>query len=56
MCPINLVAPGCSFGGSLALRHPDIATGAVSMGGAFDIHKSRSQKTCPGILTACISW
>ena len=34
---------GCSFGGyhaiNFALRHPDIVTGAVSMGGAFDIHQ-----------------
>ena len=36
-----LVATGCSFGGyhavNLALRHPDIVTGAVSMSGAYDI-------------------
>jgi len=39
----QLVATGCSFGGyhsmNFALRHPDLATGAVSMGGAFDIHQ-----------------
>ena len=37
----QLVATGCSFGGyhsmNFALRHPDLLTGAVSMGGAFDI-------------------
>jgi esterase/lipase superfamily enzyme len=39
----QLVATGCSFGGyhaiNFALRHPDVVTGAVSMGGAFDIHQ-----------------
>jgi esterase/lipase superfamily enzyme len=34
---------GCSFGGyhslNFALRHPDIATACISMGGAFDIHQ-----------------
>jgi esterase/lipase superfamily enzyme len=39
----ELVAHGCSFGGyhavNFAFRHPDQATGAVSMGGAFDIHQ-----------------
>jgi len=24
---------------NFALRHPDVATGAVSMGGAFDVHQ-----------------
>lgn len=37
----QLIATGCSFGGyhsiNYALRHPDVVTGAVSMGGAFDI-------------------
>ena len=37
------VATGCSFGGyhavNFALRHPDIAAGCISMGGAFDIHQ-----------------
>ena len=37
------IATGCSFGGyqsmNVALRHPDIIGGAVSMGGAFDIHQ-----------------
>jgi esterase/lipase superfamily enzyme len=36
----NLVAIGTSFGGyhalNIALRHPDIFTGMLSMGGAFD--------------------
>lgn len=36
----KLVALGCSFGGyhaaNVALRHPDIFTGFLSMGGAFD--------------------
>jgi len=36
-----LGAVGCSFGGyhaaNIALRHPDIFTGFLSMGGAFDI-------------------
>jgi esterase/lipase superfamily enzyme len=39
----QLVTTGCSFGGyhsmNFALRHPDLATGAVSMGGAFDVHQ-----------------
>lgn len=34
---------GCSFGGyhsmNFALRHPDLVTDCVSMGGAFDIHQ-----------------
>jgi esterase/lipase superfamily enzyme len=38
-----LITTGCSFGGyhaiNFALQHPDIVTGAVSMGGAFDIHQ-----------------
>jgi esterase/lipase superfamily enzyme len=38
----GLTATGCSFGGyhaiNFALRHPDIVTDAISMGGAFDIH------------------
>lgn len=37
------IATGCSFGGyhsmNLALRHPDIIGGAVSMGGSFNIHQ-----------------
>ena len=36
----NLAAVGCSFGGyhavNLALRHPDLVTAFLSMGGAFD--------------------
>lgn len=36
----NLAAIGCSFGGyhavNLALRHPDVFTSLLSMGGAFD--------------------
>ena len=39
----ELTVTGCSFGGyhsvNFALRHPDIATHCVSMGGAFDIHQ-----------------
>ena len=38
-----LIATGCSFGGyhcvNLALRHPDLVNGAVSLGGAFDIQQ-----------------
>jgi len=38
----ELVLTGCSFGGyhtmNFALRHPELVTHAVSMGGAFDIH------------------
>jgi esterase/lipase superfamily enzyme len=38
----TLGATGCSFGGyhavNFALRHPDLVTHCVSMGGAFDIH------------------
>jgi esterase/lipase superfamily enzyme len=37
----HLVALGCSFGGyhaaNVALRHPDVFTGMLSMSGAFDI-------------------
>ena len=37
----RLVAAGCSFGGyhavNLALRHPDVFTGFLSMSGAFDL-------------------
>jgi esterase/lipase superfamily enzyme len=37
----HLVAAGCSFGGyhamNIALRHPDLFTGALSMSGAFDL-------------------
>jgi esterase/lipase superfamily enzyme len=37
----DLVATGCSFGGyhcvNFSLRHPDIVSDCVSMGGAFDI-------------------
>src|SRR5581483_4998520 len=39
----QLVVTGCSFGGyhcvNFALRHPDLVSGCVSMGGAFDIHQ-----------------
>jgi esterase/lipase superfamily enzyme len=39
----QLTATGCSFGGyhavNFALRHPDLVTHCVSMGGAFDIHQ-----------------
>jgi len=39
----ELALTGCSFGGyhsvNFALRHPDLATHCVSMGGAFDIHQ-----------------
>jgi len=39
----RLGATGCSFGGyhavNLALRHPDVVTDSISMGGAFDIHQ-----------------
>ena len=38
----NLALTGCSFGGyhaiNFALRHPDVVTHAVSMGGAYDMH------------------
>jgi esterase/lipase superfamily enzyme len=34
---------GCSFGGyhsvNFALKHPDVVSGCVSMGGAFDVHQ-----------------
>jgi esterase/lipase superfamily enzyme len=37
----GLIVTGCSFGGyhcvNLALKHPDIVTSCVSMGGAFDL-------------------
>jgi len=37
----RLVALGCSFGGyhaaNIALRHPDVFTGMLSMSGAFDL-------------------
>jgi esterase/lipase superfamily enzyme len=36
-------ATGCSFGGyhsvNFALRHPDLVSACVSMGGAFDVHQ-----------------
>ena len=39
----ELTVTGCSFGGyhsaNFALRHPEIVTHCVSMGGAFDIHQ-----------------
>ncbi len=39
----EMVTTGCSFGGyhafNFALRHPETVAGAVSMGGAFDIHQ-----------------
>jgi len=39
----DLALTGCSFGGyhvmNFYLRHPDLVTQAVSMGGAFDIHQ-----------------
>lgn len=39
----ELSVTGCSFGGyhsvNFALRHPDLVTHCVSMGGAFDIHQ-----------------
>lgn len=39
----QLAATGCSFGGyhavNFSLKHPDIVTDCVSMGGAFDIHQ-----------------
>ena len=39
----QLVLAGCSFGGyhavNFTLKHPDIATQCVSMGGAFDVHQ-----------------
>jgi esterase/lipase superfamily enzyme len=39
----QLTVTGCSFGGyhsvNFALRHPDLVTSCVSMGGAFDIHQ-----------------
>jgi esterase/lipase superfamily enzyme len=39
----ELAATGCSFGGyhsaNFALKHPQLVTGFISMGGAFDIHQ-----------------
>ena len=39
----GLAVTGCSFGGyqalNFALKHPDVVTACVSMGGAFDIHQ-----------------
>jgi esterase/lipase superfamily enzyme len=39
----NMVSAGCSFGGfhavNIALRHPDVFTGFLSMSGAFDLQK-----------------
>lgn len=38
----QLAVTGCSFGGyhsvNFALRHPDLVTHCVSLGGAFDVH------------------
>ena len=39
----RIMTTGCSFGGyhalNIALRHPDVFTDCVTMGGAFDIHQ-----------------
>ena len=39
----DLAVTGCSFGGyhsaNFTLRHPDLVTHCISMGGAFDIHQ-----------------
>lgn len=39
----RVAVTGCSFGGyhtiNFALRHPDLVSDAISMGGAFDIHQ-----------------
>lgn len=39
----ELAVTGCNFGGyhsvNFALRHPDLVTHCVSMGGSFDIHQ-----------------
>jgi esterase/lipase superfamily enzyme len=39
----RMAVTGCSFGGyhalNFALKHPDVVTHCVSMGGAFDIHQ-----------------
>ncbi|HEV1284699.1 MAG TPA: alpha/beta fold hydrolase, partial [Bryobacteraceae bacterium] len=39
----ELTVTGCSFGGyhsaNFALKHPQLVTGFISMGGAFDIHQ-----------------
>ena len=41
LVPQRLVSLGCSFGGyhavNIALRHPDVFTGFLSMSGAFDL-------------------
>ena len=41
--PCAPLVTGCSFGGyhavNFALRHPDLVSGCVSMGGGFDIHQ-----------------
>lgn len=40
---VRLVSVGCSFGGyhamNIAVRHPDVFSGCVSMSGAFDLRK-----------------
>ncbi|MDQ6708024.1 MAG: alpha/beta hydrolase-fold protein [Acidobacteriota bacterium] len=39
----RIAVTGCSFGGyhamNIALRHPDVFTDCITMGGAFDIHQ-----------------
>ena len=52
VCPLSkfgspeLTVTGCSFGGyhsaNFALKHPQLVTEFISMGGAFDIHHSFS--------------
>ncbi len=50
----HLIAIGCSFGGyhavNIALRHPDVFTGFLSMSGAFDILKLPARLLRPGCL------
>ena len=50
----HLVALGCSFGGyhaaNIALRHPDVFTGMLSMSGAFDISQFPRRLLRSGLL------
>ena len=50
----HLVSLGCSFGGyhatNIALRHPNIFTGLLTMSGAFDVSQLPRRLLRPGLL------
>ena len=53
----HLVSLGCSFGGyhavNIALRHPDIFTGLLSMSGAFDLSNFLTATMTRTATTTC---